>query len=263
MPQIYLLIDGYNLMHAVGAARERYGPGDLERRRNRFLNELASRLTERERARATVVFDAGESFSDLPRTYSVERMTISFAFPGSDADSLIEELLAKHSAPRQVQVVSSDHRLQRAAKRRRASFIDSEHFAANLTRRGPIREGRPVEDRAARDLQIKRSGEVPAAELESWLTVFADAERLLIDPPPDGERPRQSSRSNDPQTTSSTQAQIARDESQPSADLVQRRAPEPGEDSPTASTSEDELRMWQARVDELADEREGWPPRRR
>ena len=36
-----LLIDGYNLMHAAGFARVRYGPGDLERCRLRLLNLVA------------------------------------------------------------------------------------------------------------------------------------------------------------------------------------------------------------------------------
>ena len=31
MPLPYHLIDGYNLLHAAGLAREKYGPGDLER----------------------------------------------------------------------------------------------------------------------------------------------------------------------------------------------------------------------------------------
>ncbi len=60
MARYYHLIDGYNLMHAAGIARVRYARGDLERCRNRLLLKLSELLTEDERQRATVVFDAGK-----------------------------------------------------------------------------------------------------------------------------------------------------------------------------------------------------------
>ena len=51
VPQPRLLIDGYNLLHAAGLARRRYGRDGLERSRNRLLDLLAGLLTDAERPR--------------------------------------------------------------------------------------------------------------------------------------------------------------------------------------------------------------------
>ncbi len=40
-----LLIDGYNLLHAAGLGRARYGPGDLQRARQALLRKLFELLT--------------------------------------------------------------------------------------------------------------------------------------------------------------------------------------------------------------------------
>ena len=45
-------------------------------------------------------------------------LTVRFAVRYEEADRLIEELIRADSAPRRLVVVSSDHRLQRAARRR-------------------------------------------------------------------------------------------------------------------------------------------------
>ncbi len=135
MAKQYIIIDGYNLMHASGFARLKYGPGDLERQRNRFLSKLAGLLTESERVLSSVIFDAFESRSNDDRVNQFEGLTYEFALSGEDADSLIEELIQKHSAPKQVLVVSSDHRLQKAARRRKARSIDSDKYWNNLTSR--------------------------------------------------------------------------------------------------------------------------------
>ena len=52
-----LLIDGYNLLHAAGLARRRYGPGGLEKARGSLLGFLAASLGN-ETSQTTVVFDA-------------------------------------------------------------------------------------------------------------------------------------------------------------------------------------------------------------
>ena len=67
MSASFLIIDGYNVMHAAGLAREKYGPGDLARKRTELLFKLARRLTTEERQRCTVVFDAIDAPPNLPR----------------------------------------------------------------------------------------------------------------------------------------------------------------------------------------------------
>ena len=124
----YLIIDGYNLMHAAGMARPDYGPGDLERCRHRLLVALQNRLATVAQQQATVVFDAFTAVSDEHRLQAFAQMTVVFAPKGTDADGEIERMLRQHSVPKRVVVVSSDHRLHKAASRRRARCVDSEEF---------------------------------------------------------------------------------------------------------------------------------------
>lgn len=124
----YLIIDGYNLMHAAGIARTRYAPGALEACRTRLHRELAARLDADVLAAAVIVYDAFESVSNLDREQQHRGLNVLFAAQGRDADSLIERMLQRHSVPRRVIVVSSDHRLHKAARRRRARCVDSEDF---------------------------------------------------------------------------------------------------------------------------------------
>lgn len=174
MPRTWLLIDGYNLMHAVGLALKRYGPGELEKRRERFLNQLATQLTDDERSRTTVVFDAGDPTVDAPKEFTRSGMRVCFSPADSDADSVMEDLIARHSAPKQLRVVSSDRRLQTAASRRRAISVRSEDFAAELNRRPnrPAVEAMPADEP---ELSAKLGGGISTTESEYWLSVFGDA----------------------------------------------------------------------------------------
>ncbi len=127
MARQYLLIDGYNLLHAAGLARDRYGPGQFEKCRRRLLQELADRLSGEQRELTTVIFDAQDAPPDVPSVQQFARISVVYSV-GTDADSMIEAMLASHASPRQVLVVSSDHRLQKAAAARRAKSVDSETF---------------------------------------------------------------------------------------------------------------------------------------
>lgn len=170
----YFLIDGYNLMHAAGIARPHYGPGDLERCRHRLLRLLVTFLTDEERERAKVVFDAWDAPEGLPNRMRFEGLLVRFADPGHDADSLIEELILAHSAPRQIIVVSGDRRLQRAAHRRKAKFIGSLSFLDEIVQRSPQRN----RDESSRDSHPKYDGGLTSGELEHWMELFEDAEKF-------------------------------------------------------------------------------------
>ncbi len=139
-----LLIDGYNLLSAVGILGRGVGPGSLQRARLALLNFLAESLEPSEIPRTTVVFDAADPPPGLPRSVSHRGLTVRFASQYEDADALIEELIRADSAPRRLTVVSSDHRLQRAARRRKAKFIDSDAWYARIVRqRRERRESTP------------------------------------------------------------------------------------------------------------------------
>lgn len=165
-----LFIDGYNLMHAAGLARATYGPGDLERARDRFLTELSHLLDDRQRARTVVVFDAKNSVGFLGSQASVHGMTVVYPDRGTEADAVIEQMIRAHSAPRGLTVVSSDHRIQGAARRRRAEPIDSEIFLERRKRAAERRRGPEKPD----------DSKVSEAEVEFWEGQLGD---LLGDSP--------------------------------------------------------------------------------
>lgn len=170
MAQPFLLIDGYNLMHAAGMFQASFGPGEFEKRRNRFLSELAGALRAAERDRTTIVFDAPASGPHSVESRTAHGLRVIYARSELDADDVLEELIAAHSAPRQILLVSSDHRLQRAVKKRRGKFLDSEDFLARLAARDNA-----ADDRTARQAPPQKyRGLQSATETESWLSVFGE-----------------------------------------------------------------------------------------
>src|SRR5436305_1022495 len=101
-PPALTLIDGYNLIHAVGIGGRVAVRGDLERTRAALIRLLAESLPADEAARTVVVFDAARPPPGLPRTVEAQGITIHFAADHEDADALLEELIARHTAPRQL-----------------------------------------------------------------------------------------------------------------------------------------------------------------
>ena len=182
----FLIIDGYNLLHAAGLARLKYGPGDLQRLRHRLLVMLAGQLRRDEQARCTVVFDAIDAPSGADRHFRHGEMKVLFAEPGHEADELIEELIACHSSPRQLVIVSSDHRLQKAARQRRATSVDSEVFLTQLAARAKSRPAPGESDRhetSGSDSVMSQN-----TDIAYWLEEFGeiDVDTLAKDDAPDG-----------------------------------------------------------------------------
>ncbi len=129
------LIDGYNLLNVVGIQGTPRGRGSLESARTALLNFLAESLDPDEVPRTTIVFDARDPPPGLPRETRHRGLVVLFAARDEDADSLIEEIIQADHSPKQLTVVSSDHRIQRAAKRRRARAVDSDVWYAEVLRK--------------------------------------------------------------------------------------------------------------------------------
>ena len=162
-----ILIDGYNLLHASGIFPRGVGPGTLERARGALLNFLVESLNEEEIAQTTVVFDAAAAPPGLPSAMVHRGLSVLFARKNASADELIEELIVADHSPKRLTVVSSDHRLHRAANRRKATPVDSDRWFAEVVRR---RADRGVESPDA-------GGQKPSApstegEIEYWLKAF-------------------------------------------------------------------------------------------
>lgn len=122
-----ILIDGYNLIFQCGLQGRVAGSFALEKARRRLISELTSRLDDASRSETTIVFDAkNRPIKEVVDEERINKMSIVYAVGHDDADSLIEELIRKHSTPKKLVVVSSDHRIHDAARRRKAKPIDSD-----------------------------------------------------------------------------------------------------------------------------------------
>ncbi|MEM1183612.1 MAG: NYN domain-containing protein [Planctomycetota bacterium] len=129
-----LLVDAYNVLHTVGVL-----PPDLAGQDVPGLIRLIahSRYADRE---LTVVCDG---IGSKDRGVSFGHARVLFSGAEREADDLIERLIDRYTKGRTLTVVSSDRRLQRAAKRGRAEGLSSRDFLKHLLddhRQIPIRD---------------------------------------------------------------------------------------------------------------------------
>src|SRR5262245_15037059 len=157
------LIDGYNLLHALGVLHGPVGPKDLERARRRLLGLL--RRAHRESDDVTVVFDAAHAGRGAAAETEFDGIHVRFAVAHDQADDLIEEIIRTTSTPKQLVVVSDDRRLQRAARRRHCSARGCLDYLEDLKRkRQAPAQGKPHAE--------KHNGSL--LETEHWLAEFGD-----------------------------------------------------------------------------------------
>jgi predicted RNA-binding protein with PIN domain len=191
------LVDGYNLMHAWGLLEngKELKPEPFRRVRRRFLKELAARLGPTESERTTVVFDANSPPVDLPLDSIQHRLRVLFALGDENADARIESLIAAHSSPKQLNVVSTDRRIRKAASRRKARCYTADDFLNVIEAPRPKRAttpfGRP-DDRSPRPVisnpASSQSSQIPDSDSQEpelvsddrdyWLAAFAELEEL-------------------------------------------------------------------------------------
>ncbi len=128
MPQ-QLLIDGYNLMHAALPLLGVGSSMSLEQKRNAFLSSLAGELSSETRRRTTIVFDAQQTGQFYGTRQQFQSMTILFTDAETEADTVIENAVLTSHGPKSLLIVSSDHRIQKTARRRGSQFVERRHFA--------------------------------------------------------------------------------------------------------------------------------------
>jgi hypothetical protein len=163
------LIDGYNLLHAMGILAGKVKPLGLERARLRLQEFLVSAFGEGA-SQVTVVFDAARAPPKVPREQTYKGLTVLLAVGQEAADDLIETLIARHSSPRHLAVVSSDHRLRTAAGRKGATAMTCGEFLDFLDRR---RQAAPEPGQARPE---KEDDHLSEQEIKHWLQEFAGLE---------------------------------------------------------------------------------------
>jgi predicted RNA-binding protein with PIN domain len=156
-------------MFALGLLGKRHGPDGFRKVRTRFLNDLAAALGAVAAHQTTVVFDAHDPPGHLARESSHKGISVVYAVDDEDADARIERLIAAHSAPKTLTVVSSDHRIQKAATRRKAKVLSADEFLTRMDSRKESRRPSTTEPAEA------TRPEVPTAqEAAFWLEEFRE-----------------------------------------------------------------------------------------
>lgn len=120
-----LIIDAYNVLHANGVLPPHLAGIDLP-----GLIQLLS-TSRYARRRITLVCDGGTP--GLRSGARIEGVCVLYSGHTAEADDLIETLLEKYHRGNPLEMVSSDRRLRKAARRVGAGVIRSDDFLARLT----------------------------------------------------------------------------------------------------------------------------------
>jgi uncharacterized protein len=157
------LIDGYNLLYAMGLLHGRAGPHALEKARLALLGRLCG-CHGAEAAAVTVVFDGAGAPPWAVPEQDYQGVRVYFALDG-EADDLIEDLIRRDAAPRQLTVISDDRRIRQAARRRRCPVLGCMDY---LDERDRARR------RVAPPAEPAKPDGVSRDEAERWRREFAD-----------------------------------------------------------------------------------------
>jgi predicted RNA-binding protein with PIN domain len=159
------LIDGYNLLHAMGVLRGRVGPRGLEKARLRLLGLLRGAMGN-DASQATIVFDAASAPAGVGDEQECQGIHVRFAVHHEQADDLIEALIRQTSTPKQLAVVSDDRRVQEAARRRHCRAVGCLDFLEELER--ARRRHHP------KSAKVDEEEKASPQDMDRWLRAFAD-----------------------------------------------------------------------------------------
>ncbi len=170
------LIDGYNLLHALGWIDPSREAGDLRRARAALVRRVRRSLPAEEVAQTTIVFDASDAPPGAPQEFRDRGLAVRFAAGYEDADAMIEELIRAAPDPQRLTVVSNDRRIQRAARRRKATPLGCEEWLDRIERGGPRRPPRKADESPPSQEKLA------AEEVAYWLAEFGDITSEVFEP---------------------------------------------------------------------------------
>ena len=153
-----VIIDGYNLLWLIQETSEApESIGDVQ------LCRVVGRYLKLTGEKGEIVFD-GTGPPDKSGFDNISNLEVFFTGLATDADTVIEDKIRANTAPRRLTVVSSDRRLRKAARARKAMAMKSEVFWSNLQKQ--LRSKKKIEEPAAKREGLSRS------ETEQWLKFF-------------------------------------------------------------------------------------------
>ena len=154
------LFDGYNVYHAARKLSQQWA--------HITVSSLCVLIGEDMRVLrdcGVLVFDGRQPKGRIDQEQLPACVKLLYSGPKSDADSSIEQLIKENSAPKRLVVVSSDRRIARAARRRRAKKLGSAEYLFEMLKRAERPPAKPKEP------PEKRHG-VPDGQLGGWLEMF-------------------------------------------------------------------------------------------
>ena len=123
------LFDGYNILWAFSKAV--MDAGEItDTKLCRLLSSYLAVIGQD----GIVVFD-GIGPPDKTGLTSTRNLEVIFSGPHTDADTIIERKIELDTAPKRLNVVSSDNRIREAARARKAFSIKAEQFWLDLQKR--------------------------------------------------------------------------------------------------------------------------------
>ena len=152
------IIDGHNLLHAIHKTEE-----DSEAINDVGLCGIVGKYLRQIGQTGEIVFD-GAGPQDKSLFDRVDGAEILFAGVGTDTDTVIEEKIRANTAPKRLTIVSSDRRLRKAARTRKAISVKSEDFWNNIQKQSSRK-------RTRKEPAAKRRG-LSEGETEQWLEFF-------------------------------------------------------------------------------------------
>ena len=122
----WLIIDGYNVLHQIDALAELIRT-DIQAARHRLVRQVEN-TAHRMAPQTTIVFDGREAGGDASLTST--HLEVCFSPGNLSADSVIERLVTKFSAPEKILVVTSDHAEHATVSSAGAQVMSSQEFIA-------------------------------------------------------------------------------------------------------------------------------------
>ena len=159
MAQPRIVVDGYNLIHAMPELA-RLVASDLERARDALVAKLAVYRSGRG-VRVTVVFDG--SGAGAQQTRPPGGIEVVFSRAPQNADAKIKTMLVLEKSPRSWTVVTSDNSIVRYARDYGAKTIPSAEFAARLG---------PAVPKLGPNRPTPRDAPMTPAEVSEWEEYF-------------------------------------------------------------------------------------------
>jgi len=153
------IIDGHNLLHSI----QKIGEGS-EQINEIQLCHIIGRYLKLTGEKGEIVFD-GTGPRDKSLFENISNLEVFFAGLSTDADTVIEDKIKANTAPRRLMIVSSDRRVQSAARARRATVVKALIFWNDLCKRLSRRK------KKAKEPKEKHEG-LTESETEQWLKIF-------------------------------------------------------------------------------------------